>query len=61
MVSKAFGLSKVADSDNTLYVDSSNNRIGIGTSSPTEQLHVAGNTAITGNLKANSGYGSAEL
>ncbi len=35
---------------NTLYVDSINNRVGIGTTSPTSPLQVQGNTYITGNL-----------
>ena len=30
---------------NTLYVDATNNRVGIGTSSPTEELHVYGSNA----------------
>ena len=32
---------------NTLHVDSSNNRVGIGTTSPTATLHVSGNTQFT--------------
>lgn len=32
----------------TLYVDSTNNRVGIGTSSPATALHVAGNTTFGG-------------
>ena len=31
---------------NTLYVDSTNNRVGIGTSSPSQQLHLSGSTPI---------------
>jgi hypothetical protein len=34
----------------TLYVDSTNDRIGIGTSSPTEKLDVVGNIALTGSV-----------
>jgi hypothetical protein len=37
------------DSD-TLYVDSSNHRIGIGTSTPTYKLEVIGGVNVTGNL-----------
>jgi hypothetical protein len=33
---------------NTLYVDSTNNRIGIGTTSPAEALHVVGGGRFTG-------------
>ena len=33
---------------NTLKVDGSNNRVGVGTTSPTETLHVAGNAVISG-------------
>jgi hypothetical protein len=34
----------------TLYVDTTNDRIGIGTSSPTEKLDVVGNIALTGSV-----------
>ena len=34
---------------NTLYVDSTNNRVGIGTSSPSQKLTVAGNITQTSN------------
>jgi hypothetical protein len=34
----------------TLYVNSTNDRIGIGTSSPTEKLDVVGNIALTGSV-----------
>ena len=37
-------------SANTLTVDLTNERIGIGTNFPTEKLHVSGNTIINGNL-----------
>lgn len=35
---------------NTLYIDSTNNRVGIGTSSPATTLHVSGGTANTVSL-----------
>jgi hypothetical protein len=38
----------------TLFVDAANNRIGIGTSSPTEKLHVVGNILASGNITAYS-------
>ena len=34
----------------TLYVDTTNDRIGIGTSSPSERLDVVGNIALTGSV-----------
>jgi hypothetical protein len=37
-------------SANTLTVDLTNETIGIGTTTPTEKLHVSGNTIINGNL-----------
>jgi len=36
--------------NNTLYVDSINNRIGIGTSTPSTSLHINGNTKVDGSL-----------
>jgi hypothetical protein len=39
----------VVDS-NTLYVDSMNNRVGIGTATPAKELHVIGDANITKNL-----------
>jgi hypothetical protein len=36
--------------NNTLYVDSINNRIGIGTSTPSTTLHINGNTKVDGSL-----------
>lgn len=36
----------------TLQVDSANNRVGIGTTTPTEKLMVVGNINLTGNLTA---------
>ena len=35
---------------NLLYLDVTNNRVGIGTSEPNTALHVVGNTTITGDL-----------
>ena len=40
--------------NNTLYVDSVNNRIGIGTITPSTSLHVSGNTKIDGSLTVQS-------
>jgi hypothetical protein len=45
------GLSPGLDLDidsGTLYIDSANDRVGIGTTSPTQELHVDGNIRITG-------------
>jgi hypothetical protein len=36
--------------NNTLYVDSINNRIGVGTSTPSTTLHINGNTKVDGSL-----------
>ena len=45
------------DSDqNLFYLDAGNDRIGIGTSSPTHKLHVVGNTFIDGALTAREFY-----
>ncbi len=35
---------------NTLYVDSTNNKVGIGTATPAKQLHVIGDANFTGNV-----------
>jgi hypothetical protein len=35
---------------NLLYLDVTNNRVGIGTSEPSTALHIVGNTTITGDL-----------
>lgn len=35
---------------NVIYADDATNRVGIGTQSPTERLHVSGNTVLSGNL-----------
>ncbi len=42
---------------NTLYVDSSNNRVGIGTSSPSQTLHVEGNLLVDAYNNAGEGGG----
>jgi hypothetical protein len=43
------------DSANGIHWDMSNERLGVGTISPTQKLHVAGNAAITGAAYLNSG------
>ena len=43
----------------TLKVDATNNRVGVGTASPTTTLDVSGNATISGTLSLNAGYGSA--
>lgn len=45
---------------NTLYVDSTNNRVGIGTSSPSRQLHISGSGANT-RLRVENTTGSSVL
>jgi hypothetical protein len=40
--------------NNTLYVDSINNRIGIGTNMPSTSLHINGNTKVDGSLTVQS-------
>lgn len=40
---------------NTLYVDSANNRVGIGTTSPSEKLDVVGNAEVSGTLTVGGG------
>ena len=44
----------------TLHVDSTNNRVGIGTTSPAEELDVVGDVQVSGRLGIGSGI-SAEL
>lgn len=41
---------------NTLFVDSTNNRVGVGTASPSEQLHVAGNVFRHNDATNSNGY-----
>jgi hypothetical protein len=36
--------------EGTLYVDPTNNRVGIGTTDPKEKLHVEGNIYVEGNI-----------
>ncbi len=38
----------VAVDSNVLYVDTINDRVGIGTTSPSQKLHVSGNARVTG-------------
>ena len=45
----------------TLYVDSTNNRVGIGTASPTDELHIYKNTTDSVDLKIENSEGSATL
>jgi len=40
--------------NNTLYVDSVNNRVGIGTTMPSTSLHINGNTKVDGSLTVQS-------
>ncbi len=47
--------------NNTLYVNSTLDKIGIGTSSPLEKLDVRGNTLISGSLYIGSGSNNAIL
>jgi len=41
---------------NTLFVDSANNRVGVKTNSPTQDLSVAGNMNLTGSLYTSEAY-----
>ena len=46
----------LGDTDaNLLFVDASTDRVGIGTASPTDKLHVNGNTKITGSVGVTGG------
>lgn len=45
--------------NNTLYVDGDNNRIGIGTASPTQRLDVVGTARFDGGLTLNSFFGGS--
>ena len=44
----------VSFDSNLLYIDSINNKIGVKTSSPTENLDITGNTSISGYISATS-------
>jgi hypothetical protein len=43
---------------NTLFVDSTNNRVGIGTTSPAEKLDVDGNALVRGDIVSRDAYPS---
>jgi hypothetical protein len=45
----------VSIAQDTLFVDNTSGRVGIGTTTPTAKLEVAGNVNITGNLTAKTG------
>ena len=45
----------------TLFVDSTNNRVGIGTTSPTNPLHIASNSVSQLNIAALSGNTNAQI
>ena len=45
----------------TLTVDATNNRVGIGTASPTEALSVTGNATVSGTLTATGNVTAAKL
>ena len=49
----------VAFDTDTLYVDATNNRVGIGTSSPSYPLHVVTSDAVAGKIQANRSGGFA--
>lgn len=45
----------------TLHVDATNNRVGVGTASPSEKLHVVGNVQIDSDLTVNRYINSSKL
>lgn len=47
------GTSNLSVDNSTLFVDATNNRVGIGTSVPLQLLHVIGNANITGSITQN--------
>ena len=50
----------VAFDTNTLFVDSVNNNVGIGTTTPNEKLTVSGNISASNNVYANGNKLAAE-
>ncbi len=46
-----------AGSNATLYIDSNNNRVGVGTGTPAYTLDVVGDINVTGNIRIGSGSG----
>jgi hypothetical protein len=46
---------------NLLYLDVTNDRVGIGTSEPSTTLHVNGNTTITGDLSLSGSFAPGQL
>ena len=44
---------QLAVDTNTLFVDATNNRVGVGTTTPATSLHVVGNATISGNATIN--------
>jgi hypothetical protein len=47
--------SKIAEDNANLFWDNMNKRLGIGTTSPAEKLHVVGNFSLQGSLNMNGG------
>jgi hypothetical protein len=50
---KIDGNKNINMNNNLIYTDASNNKVGIGTTEPTEKFHVLGDTRIEGNLIVN--------
>ena len=50
---KIDGNKNINMNNNLIYTNASSNRVGIGTTIPTEKLHVLGNARIEGNLEVN--------
>ncbi len=44
------------DADNALFIDTTSNRVGIGTTTPTNTLEVAGSMNVSGNLNVSGSY-----